>query len=64
MNQDAIIIAAAAIAGPKLRELKDTPAFRFTISEAIRTAEFIAKIVESHCAERKLIAEQHGTVPK
>jgi hypothetical protein len=37
MNQETIVIAAAVIAAPKLRELKDSPVFRYTISESIRT---------------------------
>ncbi len=45
-NYNAILIAAAIIAAPRLGELKDTPALRYTVSESIRVAEFMLKMVK------------------
>ena len=42
----ALLIAAAIIVAPRLRELKDTPALRAAVSDAIRVAEFILRVLE------------------
>ena len=49
----AILIAAAVIVAPKLRDFKDTPALRSAVHDAIRVAEYMARVVESRCAEKK-----------
>ena len=49
----AILVAAAAIVAPKLRDFKDTPALRSAVHDAIRVAEYMARVVESRCAETK-----------
>lgn len=46
-NRNAMLIAAAIIVAPRLKELKDTPPLRAAISDAIRVAEFIAKAIDS-----------------
>ena len=55
MNERAlsILIAAAVIVAPKLRDFKDTPALRSAVHDAIRVAEYMARVVESRCAEKK-----------
>jgi hypothetical protein len=50
---NAILIAAAAIVAPRLRELKDSPALRCAIHDAIRVAEYMARVVDSHLNEKK-----------
>ena len=45
-NHNALLIAAAIIAAPQLRELKDTPALRYTVSASITVAEFMLKMVK------------------
>ncbi len=45
-NHNFLLIAAAIIAVPRLRELKDTPATRYTVSESITLAEFMLKMVK------------------
>jgi hypothetical protein len=42
-----ILIAAAVIVAPRLRELKDSPALRSAVLDAIRVAEYMAKLVEN-----------------
>ena len=42
-----ILIAAAVIVAPRLRELKDAPALRSAVLDAIRVAEYMAKLVEN-----------------
>ena len=49
----AILIAAAVIVAPKLRDFKDTPALRSAVHDAIRVAEYMARVVERRCAEKK-----------
>jgi hypothetical protein len=49
---DAILIAAAAIVAPRLRELKDTPALRSAVHDAIRVAEYMARVVDSRQGEK------------
>jgi len=49
----ATLVAAAAIVAPKLRDFKDTPALRSAVHDAIRVAEYMARVVESRCAEKK-----------
>jgi hypothetical protein len=45
-NHNALLIAAAIVAAPQLRELKDTPALRYTVSASITVAEFMLKMVK------------------
>lgn len=49
-NRHAILIATAIILAPRLGELKDSPALRAAVHDAIRVAEFIARVVEKRCA--------------
>lgn len=51
-NRHVILLAAAIIVAPRLPELKDTPALRAAVSDAIRVAEFIAKVLETRYAQR------------
>jgi hypothetical protein len=49
-NLEAILIAAAIILLPRIKEFrdaKDTPALRSAVADAVRIAEFIAKHVDS-----------------
>ncbi len=50
----AILIAAAAIVAPRLHELRDTPALRCAIQDAVRVAEYMIRVVDSRLAEKKL----------
>ena len=50
---NAILIAAAVIVAPRLRELKDTPALRYAVHDAIRVAEYMARVVDSLVSEKK-----------
>jgi hypothetical protein len=50
----AILIAAAAIVAPRLHELRDTPALRCAIHDAIRVAEYMIRVIDSRLAEAKL----------
>jgi len=45
-NRHAILIAAAIILAPRVGELKDSPALRAAVNDAIRVAEFIARVIE------------------
>ena len=49
----AILVAAAAIAAAKLRDFKDAPALRSAVHDAIRVAEYMARVVESRCNEKQ-----------
>lgn len=48
-----ILVAAAAIVAPKLLDFKDTPALRAAVHDAIRVAEYMARVIESRCSEKK-----------
>jgi hypothetical protein len=48
-----ILIAAAAIVAPRLHELKDSPALRCAVHDAIRVAEYMARVVDSNLSEKK-----------
>ncbi len=49
-SRSAILIAAAVIASPRLKELKDSPALRAAIQDAIRVAEFMARVLARRSA--------------
>ena len=48
-----ILVAAAVIVASRLRELKDSPALRPAVIDAIRVAEHIAKSVDNRDSVRK-----------
>jgi hypothetical protein len=50
---NAILIAAPAIVAPRLRELKDRPAVRRAVHDAIQVAEYMARVIDSQLAEKK-----------
>jgi hypothetical protein len=50
---NAILIAAAAIVAPRLHELRDSPALRCALHDAVRVAEYIARVVDSNLSEKK-----------
>jgi hypothetical protein len=50
---DAILMAAAAIVAPRLHELKDSPALRCAIHDAVRVAEYMARVVDSNLSEKR-----------
>jgi hypothetical protein len=50
-----VLIAAAVIVAPRLRELGDSPALRCAIADAIRVAEYMAKLVESRYSENRRV---------
>jgi hypothetical protein len=43
----------AAIVAPRLRELKGKPALRSAVHDAIRAAEYMARVIDSHLGEKK-----------
>jgi hypothetical protein len=45
--RNVMLLAAAIIAAPRLRELKDSPALRSAIADAVRVAKYIARVVDS-----------------
>ena len=45
--RNVILLAAAIIAAPRLRELKDSPALRSAVADAVRVAKYIARVVDS-----------------
>jgi len=50
---NAILTAAAAIVAPRLHELKDSPALRYVVHDAIRVGEYMARVVDSNLSEKK-----------
>jgi hypothetical protein len=52
-RSNAILIAAAAIVAPRLRELKDSPGLRCAVHDAIRAAAYMARVIDSHLGEKK-----------
>jgi hypothetical protein len=41
-----ILLAAAVIVAPRLRDLKDSAALRSEVADAIRVAEYMARLIE------------------
>ncbi len=47
----AVLLTAAIIVAPRLRELKDTPALRAAVAESIRVAEYMVRVMEKSLAK-------------
>jgi hypothetical protein len=44
--RNVILLAAAIIVAPRLRELKDSPALRAAVADAVSVAKYIARVVD------------------
>jgi hypothetical protein len=42
-----ILLATAIIVAPRLRELRDSPALRAAVADAVRVAKYIARVVDA-----------------
>ncbi len=58
-NRNVILLATAILVAPRLRELRDSPALRSAVADAVRVAKYIARVVDATLRRDDLLKERH-----